>query len=208
MSTLTRHEIEDRLRTPLPSGLTITPILSPKQIGDTSVDLRIGNQFVVFKPHIEGSLNPFSGSGGHLNPAQELKIVQFGKKFILHPGTLALGATFEYLQIPLDLEGQVEGRSSWARLGLQIATATHIEPGFTGVVTLELSNVGNIPLELYPGFRIAQLVLRQTASVVTNPYGNHKKYRFPIGPQFSRLYADADAKIFMSAEGSRGVTPS
>lgn len=198
MSTLTRKEIEEKLRIPPPDGLLISPILSRKQIGDTSVDLRIGNQFIVFRRHTIATINLFQGSGSDLHRFQERRIVQFGQKFVLHPGTLALGATFEYIQLPGDLEGQVEGRSSWARVGLQIATATCVEPGFSGVVTLELSNVGNMPLELYPGVRVAQLILRTTASKLPKAYGDKRKYRFPIGPQFSRLHTDEDAKPFIN----------
>src|SRR4029077_4964582 len=120
------------------------------------------------------------------------RVVTFGTKFVLHPGALVLAATFEYVQLPSDLEGQVEGRSSWARLGLQIATATCVEPGFSGVITFELSNVGNMPVEIHPGVRIAQLILRTTASAVKHAYSGGRKYKYPIGPQFSRLSTDED----------------
>jgi dCTP deaminase len=109
---------------------------------------------------------------------------------------LALGSTFEYMCMPPDLEAQVEGRSSWARVGLQIATATSIEPGFKGVLTLELSNVGTIPIRLYPGIRIAQLFFRETTSKVQNPYGHSRKYKCPIGPEFSQIHNDRDGLIF------------
>jgi len=111
-----------------------------------------------------------------------------------------LGATFEYVKLPSDLEAQVEGRSSWARLGLQIATATFVEPGFAGVITFELSNVGNMPLELYPGVRVSQMILRRTESKVQKPYEGKRKYRYAIGPQFSRLNADADARAFIDSD--------
>jgi dCTP deaminase len=94
----------------------------------------------------------------------------------------------------------VEGRSSWARLGLQVATANSIEPGFKGVITLELSNVATVPLELMPGIRIAQLVFRKVEPVVENPYSGKRKYRCPIGPEFSRLQEDFDWMTF----GSKG----
>jgi dCTP deaminase len=89
-----------------------------------------------------------------------------------------------------------EAKCGVMRLLLQIATATCIEPGFSGVVTLELSNVGNMPLELVPGMRIGQLILRETVSRLPNAYGTYRKYKCPIGPQFSRLHSDADAKVF------------
>lgn len=197
MSTLSRTKIESKLHEKEEAKrLVITPILSAKQFGDISVDLRLGNQFIVFQMHMGGLMNPFKLPEIELRSLQKRRVVRFGQKFVLHPGQLALGSTFEYLKIPSDLEGQVEGRSSWARIGLQIATATCIEPGFSGVVTLELSNVGTIPVELFPGVRIAQLILRDIQPAIKNPYAGNRKYRRAIGPQFSRLSSDEDAKPF------------
>lgn len=194
--TLTRTEIEARLRCRGPDRLTISPILSSRQIGDASVDLRIGNQFIIFRRHTQGEMNPFTISHAALHRFQERRVIRYRSSFVLHPGVLALAGTFEYIQLPCDLEGQVEGRSSWARLGLQIATATCVEPGFSGVITFELSNVGNMPLKLYPGVRVAQMILRTTTSKVAKPYGAERKYKFAIGPQFSRISADTDARAF------------
>jgi dCTP deaminase len=201
MSTLTRKEIRELLRLPFPDRLTVSPILSEIQFGDASLDLRIGNQFIIFRRHTQGLIDPFEQSRAALHRFQERRIIRFGDKFILHPGVLALGATFEYIQLPGNVEGQVEGRSSWARLGLQIATATCVEPGFSGVITLELANVGNMPLELCPGARMTQLILRTTASKVESAYTGDKKYKYPIGPQFSRLSEDEDARVFLSKNG-------
>jgi len=200
MSTLSKERIEARLSEPGAKRLVITPILSPKQLGDISVDLRIGNQFIVFRLHMGELLNPFALTDTQLRGLQERRVVRFGQKFVLHPGQMALGCTFEYLQIPSDLEGQVEGRSSWARVGLQVATATCIEPGFSGVVTLELANVGPMPLDLFPGVRVAQIVLRDVEPAVKEAYAGRRKYFRPIGPQFSRLTRDEDAKPFTRGE--------
>jgi dCTP deaminase len=82
-------------------------------------------------------------------------VLSMGESLIIHPGKVIIGSTFEYTAIPTDLECQVEGRSSWARLGLVIATASTIEAGYKGMITLELSNIGKIPITLYPGLRIA-----------------------------------------------------
>ena len=200
MSTLSKERIEARLSDPGTKRLVITPILSPKQLGDISVDLRMGNQFIVFRMHMGELLNPFALTDTQLRSLQERRVVRFGQKFVLHPGQLALGCTFEYLQIPSDLEGQVEGRSSWARVGLQVATATCIEPGFSGVVTLELANVGPMPLDLFPGVRVAQIVLRDVEPAVKEAYAGRRKYYRAIGPQFSRLTRDEDAKPFTRGE--------
>src|ERR1035441_5947934 len=115
MSTLSKARIESRLGDSGAKQLVITPIMSPKQLGSISVDLRLGNQFIVFRMHMGGLLNPFALSDLELRSLQARRVVRFGQRFVLHPGQLALGCTFEYLQLPSDLEGQVEGRSSWAR---------------------------------------------------------------------------------------------
>jgi dCTP deaminase len=98
--------------------------------------------------------------------------------------------------MPADLEAQVEGRSSWARVGLQIATATSVEPGFKGVLTLELSNVGTIPLQLYPGVRIAQLFFRDANPPAADAYSGQRKYECAIGPEFSKICNDRDGLVF------------
>ncbi len=83
--------------------------------------------------------------------------IPFKTRFLLHPGSLALVPTLEWLKLPDDLHGSVTARSTWAREGLSIATATFIEPRYQGIATLELANLGQIPIALYPGLRIAQI---------------------------------------------------
>jgi len=196
VSTLTRSRIEDRLKSEQGDRLVITPILSKNQIGDASIDVRLGNQFIVFRMHAIGLFEPYSMPAARLRTMQERQVVKFGRSFVLHPGMLALGSTFEYICLPSDLECQVEGRSSWARLGLQIATATSVEPGFKGVLTLELSNLGTIPIELHPGVRIAQLFFHDAAPEIADAYAGIRKYECPVGPQFSRITQDKDGKVF------------
>jgi dCTP deaminase len=196
MSTVSKKGLEDCFKRPS-DPLIVTPILSPRQIGESSLDVRLGNQFVVFRTHRFGIFEAV-GVTSTFQPRriQELQIIPFGGRLVLHPGILVLGCTFEYVSIPGDLECQVEGRSSWARLGLQVATASSIEPGFKGVITLELSNVGTVPLTLMPGIRIAQLIFRKVEPPVENPYSGNRKYRCPIGPEFSRLHEDYDWGLF------------
>ncbi len=198
MATLTRAELDRRLKddSDPDNGLVITPLLSIKQLGDASIDVRLGNQFIIFRSHALGTFDPYNGKKIDLCKMQERQVVTYGETFTLHPRTLALGATLEYLTMPNDLECQVEGRSSWARLGLQVATATAIEPGFKGVVTLELSNVGTIPIVLRPGIRICQLVFRDALPPVEQAYGKGRKYTCPIGPQFSKIQTDPDGAVF------------
>src|SRR5262245_26868835 len=129
MSTLTGEAIRNRLRGSH-DRLIVTPLLSPKQIGQASIDVRLGNQFIVFRMHTFGSFE----EGMDPRRVQERLVLRFGTKFVLHPGMLVLGATLEYVRMPHDLEAQVEGRSSWARLGLEVATASTVEPGFKGAI--------------------------------------------------------------------------
>lgn len=205
MSTLSKKALEQcfgRDKDPL----IITPILSERQIGEASIDVRLGNQFIVFRTHRFGIFEAVGTSSNSLQPRsiQERQVIAFGERLVLHPGVLVLVCTFEYVWIPGDLECQVEGRSSWARLGLQVATASSVEPGFKGVITLELSNVATVPLTLMPGIRIAQLVFRKVEPVVENPYAGDRKYLYPIGPEFSRLYEDYDWGAFSDDKSGFG----
>lgn len=196
MSTISKNGFKDYFERP-DDPLIVTPILSPEQIGETSLDIRLGNQFIVFQTHRFGIFEPV-GVSTKFQPRkiQERQVIPFGDRLVLHPGVLVLACTFEYISIPGDLECQVEGRSSWARLGLQVSTASSIEPGFKGVITLELSNVATVPLTLRPGIRIAQLIFRKVEPPLKNPYTGKRKYRCPIGPEFSRLHEDYDWDTF------------
>lgn len=194
MSTISKERILERLKQK-DNPLVITPILSDQQIGEVSIDVRLGTQFIVFRAHRFGAFEPFEGAVKEPRNIQERQIVPFGGRVVLHPGMLVLACTFEYISMPCDLECQVEGRSSWARLGLQIATANSIEPGFKGVITLELSNVATVPLVLMPGIRIAQMVFRTIDPPVKNPYGTNRKYSCLVGPEFSRLHEDCEWNI-------------
>ena len=200
MSVLTKTDIVNRLSLDDDNDkkIVVTPILSKKQIGASTLDVRLGNQFIVFRMHMLGTYRPFKMLTAELHNMQERQIVRYGKSFVIHPGMLSLGATFEYISVPTDLSCQVEGRSSWARLGLQIATATTVEPGFRGVLTLELSNIGTIPLELYPGIRIAQLIFHETRKIEPGYNETKRKYYCPVGPEFSRIGSDDDGKVFSS----------
>jgi len=201
MSTLTKVEIENYLNREA-NPLIVTPILAPKQLGDASIDVRLGNQFIVYRAHRFGIFEPFGKISQDPRKIQERQIMHFGERFVLHPGVLILGSTFEFISMPNDLECQVEGRSSWARLGLQIATASSVEPGFKGVVTLELSNVGTVPLTLMPGIRIAQLIFHTASPPIENPYQGNRKYKCPVGPEFSKLYDDVDWEAFSEKESN------
>jgi dCTP deaminase len=101
--------------------------------------------------------------------------------------------------VPGDLTAQVAGRSSWGRLGLLIEAAPNISPGFRGCITLELINAGLAPLVLYPLMIVSQLVVLENV----NPVTYEGRYRFPIGPEFSRLHEDAEMQFLADAENFR-----
>jgi dCTP deaminase len=199
MSTLILENLKSRLNKDSEDSIIVTPILDfDTQVNEIGIDCRLGNQFIIFKTqNIESiDIKLFSNNSFNANNIQEEVVVPFKEYFILHPQNMVLGSTLEYIGIPHDIEASIEGRSSWARYGLIIATAVSIEPGFKGCITLELANISNIPIKLYPGMRIAQLICRETSSRVE--YEN-KKYLYPIGPEVSKLHMDKDIRFFVES---------
>lgn len=164
MSMLGRQSLIDRMRS---GELTVSPLLSPNQIGPSSIDLRMGNIVLMVRARGSSHVDPASariepGAPLHIEEMErrqkhERYELPFNSKLLLHPGALALVPTLEWVQVPKTLMGMVTARSTWAREGLSIATATLIEPGYQGIVTLELANLGQIPITLYPGLEIAQI---------------------------------------------------
>ncbi|MBA7712943.1 dCTP deaminase, dUMP-forming [subsurface metagenome] len=154
--------------------LVVTPILDQNaQISDASaaIDIRLGTKFIVPQkanvPYIDI---------GELNFLEEFKksvvetYVPYGEALTLHPGHFVLGNSLEYFRFPYNLSGYVVTRSSWGRLGLVVATAIGIHPGFFGVLCLELSNSGEVPISLYPGLAIAQVFFHEvTADPTAKP---------------------------------------
>ena len=139
--------------------LIATPLLCDSQIGEASVDIRLGNDFIVTRRGNLASIDP-AREDKKESRYQTRHYVNFGESFNLHPNELVLAGTLEYFRLPISVAGTVTSRSSWGRAGLVIATATAVHPGFTGSITLELVNLGEVPLVLYPGLPVAQLVLR------------------------------------------------
>jgi dCTP deaminase len=158
---LARHQIIDRLCDPT-CGLAITPILdADEQIGRSTVDVRLGPDLVVTRGTTAGvAFDPADVDEvrRRLEDYQQFIRRPFGSTVVLQPGDFALARTLEHVRLPSSICAEAAGRSSWGRLGLVIATATVIQPSFAGTVTLELANLGNIPIVMYVGVRIAQLV--------------------------------------------------
>lgn len=186
--------LSDRdIRARLASGdLEIGPLAdSALQIQPASVDLRLGSEFIIYKPGQIACLDPRDPDT--LTAATETVTVGPDGAFILHPGEFALGSTVERVRIPSDLVARVDGRSSVGRLAIVVhATAGFIDPGFAGQVTLELSNLGRLPVRLYPGMRIAQISLHPLSSAAERPYGPERgsHYHGQMGPVPSRIRLD------------------
>lgn len=179
--------------TQLAERLIFTPLLEKGQIGPASVDLRLGSDFFVLRRARGGALDPASDKHQDVEELQERVKVALGERFWLHPGHFALGATLEFLRMPPDMGGYVLARSSWGRVGLLVATAVMVQPGYTGTLTLELVNEGDSPIALYPGLRVAQLAVHRLEEATGEPYNvGRPKYASPTGPQVSRLAWDRE----------------
>ncbi len=194
MSVLTNDVIWKQMTDP-DDPLVITPLFDNDQVGSSSVDVRLGHQFIILRKaavtHVDATDQ--EDLREQIQRSQHKIRVSLHHKFIIHPGQLALGATLEYLSLPKDVTATVEGRSSWGRLGLIIATACNVDPGFKGCITLELVNNGEAPLVLYPGVRIAQLVFHRAEG---KGYYRDGKYDCPVGPQFSRIGEDKEIRFW------------
>ena len=152
----------------------------------SSVDVRLDRFFRVFENH----------KYPHIDPAQDqpdltrLVEPEADEPFILHPGEFVLGSTYEVVTLPDDVAARLEGKSSLGRLGLLThSTAGFIDPGFSGHVTLELSNVATLPIKLWPGMKIGQLCFFRLSSPSEHPYGSEKygsRYQGQRGPTPSR----------------------
>jgi dCTP deaminase len=154
----------------------------------SSIDVRLDRFFRVFVntkyTHIDPSLQQ--------DELTSLVEPEGDEPFVLHPGEFVLGSTFEQITLPDDLAGRLEGKSSLGRLGLLThSTAGFIDPGFSGHITLELSNVANLPITLWPGMKIGQLCLFRLSSPAEHPYGSAgvgSRYQGQRGPTPSKAY--------------------
>lgn len=176
--------------------IVIDPIEDDKQIQPSSVDLRLGDEFKGFKIVTKPFIDPFDKID--LESYMDLLTVEEGEPFIIHPGEFTLATTYEYVKIPDDIVARVEGRSSMGRLGITMhVTAGYIDPGFEGKITLEISNIGKMPVALYPGQRVCQIVFETMTSPSAKPYGHEErdsKYMGQTGPQVSKIKQDFDIK--------------
>jgi dCTP deaminase len=183
--------LSDRdIRAEVESGRVRLEPYEPTMVQPSSIDVRLDRFFRVFENH----------RYPHIDPAQEQseltrEVEPVGDEpFILHPGEFVLGSTYEVVSLPDDVAARLEGKSSLGRLGLLThSTAGFIDPGFTGHVTLELSNVATLPIKLYPGMKIGQLCFFRLTSPSEHPYGSAasgSRYQDQRGPTPSRSHAN------------------
>ena len=181
--------LSDRdIRQELESGRIGLDPLDMGMIQPSSIDVRLDKFFRLFDNH----------KYQHIDPALDqpeltrLVEVEGPEPFVLHPGEFVLGATYEMVTLPDDIAARLEGKSSLGRLGLLThSTAGFIDPGFSGHVTLELSNVATLPITLWPGMKIGQLCFFRLSSPAEHPYGSEKygsRYQGQRGPTASRSF--------------------
>lgn len=172
------------------------------QLGTASLDLKLGAQFRVFKPTSTPYIDPQDANTQNTHttvvdlndetdqPPLIPNAPDGPRGFVIHPGEFVLGMTMEQIELPDDIVGRLEGRSSLGRLGIVIhSTAGHFDAGFKGTVVLEITNIGMVPVLLYPGMRFCQMVFETLTSPVETTYGEKKtaKYADQTGPTSSAL---------------------
>ena len=174
--------LSDRdIRAEIDSGRIVIDPYLPDAVQPSSVDIHLGNRFRVFRNNRTAIIDPRADQP----ELTELVEIAGDEPFILHPGEFVLGATYERVGLPNDLVARLEGRSSLGRLGLMIhSTAGYVDPGWEGTLTLELSNVANLPIKLYDGMKIGQISFQRMSSPAEVAYGDER-----IG---SRYHADFD----------------
>ena len=176
--------------------IVIDPLKDEQQIQPSSVDMRLGDEFKVFKVIRKPYIDPKDEED--IAEYMESSTVPEGEAFIIHPNEFALATTQEYVKVPDDLVARVEGRSSMGRLGVTMhVTAGYVDPGFEGRITLEISNIGAMPVALYPGQRVCQLVFETMTTPAELPYGHPKrnsKYMNQLKPESSRVKLDYKLK--------------
>jgi dCTP deaminase len=181
--------LSDRtIREELEAGRIVIAPLDPADIQPSSVDLRLDRYFRVFRNHTMRVIDVREDQ-------EELtELVEIGEDdaFVLHPGEFVLGSTAERVALPHDLVARLEGKSSLGRLGLLIhSTAGFVDAGWDGYLTLELSNVANLPITLYPGMKIGQISFLRMTTPADIPYGSAQvgsKYQGQRGPTPSRYF--------------------
>ena len=200
--------LSDRdIRAEIDNGRVVLDPWDPAMIQPSSVDVRLDKYFRLFDNHKYPVIDPSQDQPD----LTRLVEVDPSDGFVLHPGEFVLGSTLEAVTLPDDLAARVEGKSSLGRLGLLThATAGFVDPGFTGHVTLELSNVATLPIKLWPGMKIGQLCFFQLSSAAEHPYGTGVRgshYQGQRGPTASRSWENFTVSGLWATPGPRGSRP-
>jgi len=193
--------LSDReIRTAIADGTLVIDPFDASMIQPSSIDLHVDSQFRVF----DNTRYPYIDVRKEMEDLTSLVEVGPDEPFILHPGEFVLGSTFEKVTLGSSIVARLEGKSSLGRLGLLIhSTAGFVDAGWSGHLTLELSNVANLPITIYPGMKIGQLCVFQMTSPAERPYGKTGKYQGQRGPTASRFFMDFKAS---RAARSRATT--
>ncbi len=176
---ISSNEIANRLETQgidSPDPFVIAPMPDLKVIRDSgaaSIDLRLGTWFITNKVRRHHVVDFYSDNPPSEDNLTNKYYIPFDKEFFLHPRHFVLAVTLEWIRMPLTMAGYVTGKSSWGRHGLIIETAPGVHPGFTGCLTLELTNVGEIPIAIRPGTRICQLFCHSVHGGGKSPDSSH-----------------------------------
>jgi dCTP deaminase len=183
--------LSDRdIRAEIAAGRVVIDPFTPEAVQPSSVDLHLDRSFRVFR----NSRYPYIDVRDEQPELTELVEIGGDEPFILHPGEFVLGSTLERVALPDDLVARLEGKSSLGRLGLLIhSTAGYVDPGWDGNLTLELSNVANLPITLYDGMKIGQISFQRLSSPVEVAYGDARlgsRYRGQTEPTASRYHRD------------------
>ncbi len=181
--------LSDRdIKSEINSGRVKVEPFTDAMVQPSSVDVRLDRFFRVFENHKYSVIDP---SIEQVDLTREVSVAS-DEHFILHPGEFVLASTYEVITLPDDIAGRLEGKSSLGRLGLLThSTAGFIDPGFSGHITLELSNVANLPVKLFPGMKIGQLCLIKLSSPAEHPYGSAvygSRYQGQRGPTPSKSW--------------------
>jgi len=181
--------LSDRsIREAIKSGRIIVEPFDEACLQPSSIDVKVSNLFRVFRNHSAAVIDVKKD----LTDLTELVEIDASEAFMLHPGEFVLGSTLERVAVADDLVARVEGKSSLGRLGLLIhSTAGFIDAGFDGHITLELSNVANLPITIYPGMKIGQVSFMTMTTPADKPYGSGargSKYQGQRGPTPSRYF--------------------
>lgn len=178
------------------SRLIVTPLLDPKRqvnAGQAAIDVRLGRVFSLVRPWTQGVAESLSADVDFgFEPPLERVVVDLGQSLIIHPHQFVLARTLEIVRLPPNLLGYVIGRSSWGRRGLIVATAVVLHPNFSGPVTLELRNLGEVPIALYPLDRIAQLTFHEIGPQTTRP-AERSQFDSSFEPSLGRVRDDETA---------------